>query len=152
MRKGKKEIARKIVYGAFAILKEKTKKEPLEVFESALENVGPSLEVKPKRIGGATYQVPMEVKGERRIALAIRWIIGVARKSKGKPMKQKLAEEFINAAKQHGSCYKEKRRHAQDGRSQQGFCQVCVKLKFSFIRFNVFFVRLRARPRLQRPV
>jgi len=72
MKKGKKTIARKIVYGAFDIIKEKTKKEPLEVFETALENVGPLLEVKPKRVGGATYQVPREVRGDRRLALSFR--------------------------------------------------------------------------------
>jgi len=108
MRKGKKTIARKIVYGAFNIIKEKTKKEPLEVFEQALKNAAPLLEVRPKRIGGATYQVPMEVKGDRRITLAIRWIIRAARSKKGKPMKEKLAEELISASQNTGAAVKKK--------------------------------------------
>lgn len=108
MRRGKKTIARKIVYGAFDILREKTKKEPLEVFEQALGKASPLLEVKPKRIGGATYQVPVEVKGERRQTLAMRWIIQAAKSRKGKPMKEKLAEELINAANNTGWAIKKK--------------------------------------------
>lgn len=108
MRKGKKTIARKIVYGAFNILKEKTKKEPLEIFEKAIENAKPFLEVRPRRIGGATYQVPMEVKEERGITLAMRWIIQAAKMRKGKPMKEKLAEELINAANNTGWAVKKK--------------------------------------------
>src|SRR3990167_9709416 len=79
MKMGKKTTAQKIVYGAFFIIKEKTKREPLEVFKQAVENASPLLEVKPKRIGGATYQVPMEVRQERRVALALRWILEGAR-------------------------------------------------------------------------
>lgn len=108
MKKGKKTIARKIVYGAFDIIKEKTKKEPLEVFETALENVGPLLEVKPKRVGGATYQVPREVRGDRRLALSFRWIIQGAKSKKGKPMKEKLAEEIIDAFNNTGWAIKKK--------------------------------------------
>jgi len=108
MRRGKKNVARKIVYGAFEMVKEKTKKEPLEIFEKALENVGPSLEVRPRRVGGATYQVPMEVKEERRIALAMRWIIMAAKMRKGKPMKEKLAEELIAASKNEGWAVRKK--------------------------------------------
>jgi len=108
MKKGKKTIARKIVYGAFDIIKEKTKKEPLEVFETALENVGPLLEVKPKRVGGATYQVPREVRGDRRLALSFRWIILRAKSKKGKPMKEKLAEEIIDASNNTGWAIKKK--------------------------------------------
>jgi small subunit ribosomal protein S7 len=108
MRQGKKTIARKIVYGAFDILKEKTKKEPLEVFNQAIENASPLLEVKPKRIGGATYQVPKEVKGDRKITLAIRWIIQAAKSKKGKPMKEKLAEELMNAANNTGWAVKKR--------------------------------------------
>ena len=108
LRRGKKAIARKIVYGAFDILKEKTKKEPLEVFQQALENASPLLEVRPKRIGGATYQVPMEVRGERRQALAMRWLIQAAKSKKGKQMKEKLAEELINAANNTGWAVKKK--------------------------------------------
>jgi len=108
MEKGKKTIARKIVYGAFDIIKEKTKKKPLEIFDLALENVGPLLEVKARRIGGATYQVPMEVKGERKMTLAIRWIIQGAKSKKGKPMKERLAEELIDAANNSGLAIKKK--------------------------------------------
>ena len=108
MRKGKKSIARKIVYGSFEILKEKTKKEPLEVFDEAIKNVSPALEVKPRRVGGATYQVPREVRGDRKITLAMRWIIKAAKSKKGKPMKEKLAEELIAASKNEGTAIKKR--------------------------------------------
>ena len=108
MRKGKKSIARKIVYRAFDMIKEKTKKDPLEVFEQALQNASPLLEVKPKRVGGATYQVPREVRGERKITLAMRWIIVAAKSKKGRPMREKLAEELMSAAKNEGSAIKKK--------------------------------------------
>jgi small subunit ribosomal protein S7 len=109
MRKGKKTVARKIVYGALDIIKEKTKKDSLELFEQALQNAAPFLEVRPKRIGGATYQVPMEVKGDRRIALAMRWIIKAAKGRKGKSMKERLAEELMDAANNTGAAVKKKR-------------------------------------------
>ncbi len=108
MRKGKKTVARKIVYGAFDILKEKTKKEPLEVFDKAMSNASPEVEVRPRRVGGATYQVPMEVRGDRKITLAMRWIIQAAKSKKGKPMKEKLAEELINAANNTGWAVKKR--------------------------------------------
>jgi small subunit ribosomal protein S7 len=108
MRRGKKTIARKIVYKAFEIIKEKTKKEPLDVFEKAIENASPQLEVKPKRVGGATYQVPREVKGDRRITLAMRWIINAAKARRGKPMREKLAEELIEASENRGVAIKKK--------------------------------------------
>ena len=108
MRRGKKTIARKIVYGAFSIIKEKTKKEPLEVFEQALRNASPLLEVKPKRIGGATYQVPREVKKERRLTLAMRWIIRATKARRGKPTREKLAEELIEASENRGAAVKKK--------------------------------------------
>lgn len=108
MRRGKKSIARKIVYGAFDKIKEKTKKDPLEVFELALRNASPLLEVKPKRIGGATYQVPREVRGDRRLTLATRWIIRAAKHRKGKPMREKLAEELIQAFQNTGTAIKKK--------------------------------------------
>lgn len=108
MKDGKKTIAQKIVYGAFDIIKEKTKKEPLEIFKLAIENASPLLEVKPKRIGGATYQVPMEVRGERKLALATKWILDGARAKKGKPMAEKLSEELILASKNEGIAMKKK--------------------------------------------
>ena len=108
MEEGKKNTARKIVYLAFDIIKEKSKKDPLVVFEEALQNASPLLEIKPKRVGGATYQVPREVRGERKLALAIRWIIKAARSKKGKPMGEKLAEELMEAAANRGSAVKKK--------------------------------------------
>ena len=108
MKKGKKLIAQKLVYRAFEVIKEKTKKNPLEIFKQAMENASPLLEVKPKRIGGATYQVPVEVKGERRLALAIRWILEGARAKKGKPMSEKLSQEIIDAANNTGGAVKKK--------------------------------------------
>lgn len=108
MKRGKKTIARKIVYRAFDIIKEKTKKEPIEVFELAMENGSPFVEVKSKRVGGATYQVPVEVKGDRKMTLAIRWIIQGARTKKGKPMGEKLAQEIMDAANNTGWAVKKK--------------------------------------------
>jgi len=108
MRRGKKTIARKIVYGAFDIIKEKTKKEPLEIFEKAIKNASPLLEIKPKRVGGATYQVPREVKGDRQMTLAMRWIIQAAKSKKGKAMKEKLAEELISASNNEGSAVRKR--------------------------------------------
>jgi len=108
MRKGKKSVARAIVYRAFQIIKDKTKKNPLEIFELALKNTGPLLEVKSKRIGGATYQVPIEVKKTRRTFLAMRWIIAAAKSKKGKPMEEKLATELIEAANNRGAAVKKK--------------------------------------------
>lgn len=107
MLKGKKNVAQKVLYSAFDIL-EKQKKEPLEIFDLAIKNVSPLLEVKSRRIGGANYQVPKEVKGERRITLAIRWLIQAARNKKGKPMAEKLAEEFILASQNEGMAIKKK--------------------------------------------
>jgi len=108
MYEGKKTVARKIVYGAFDIIREKTKQDPLEVFKLAIQNVSPLLEVKPKRVGGATYQVPMEVKGGRRLSLGMKWIISNSRGKKGKPMKEKLAEELIEASENRGASVKKK--------------------------------------------
>ena len=108
MKQGKKTIAQKIVYKSFDIIKEKTQKDPLETFRLAIENASPLLEVKPKRIGGATYQVPMEVRGERKLALAIRWILDGARSKKGKPMAEKLATELIDCTNNQGNAIKKK--------------------------------------------
>src|SRR3989344_3960626 len=108
MKEGKKSTAQRIVYQSFDIIKEKTKKEPLEVFRQAIENASPLLEVKPKRIGGATYQVPMEVRGERKLALAIKWILDGARAKKGKPMAEKLSQELIDASNNEGIALKKK--------------------------------------------
>ncbi|MCD6421792.1 30S ribosomal protein S7 [bacterium] len=108
MRKGKKAKAQKIVYKAFDIIEKKTKKKALDVFEEALRNVGPYLEVISRRVGGANYQVPVEVPKKRRIALAMRWILEVARSRKGKPMEEKLAEELILASQGKGEAVRKK--------------------------------------------
>jgi small subunit ribosomal protein S7 len=108
MIRGQKETARRLVYKALDTINEKTKKEPLEVFEAALKNAMPLLEVKPRRIGGATYQVPMEVRPERRLALAMRWIIGSARNRKGGTMDQSLGEEILDAYNNTGSAMKKR--------------------------------------------
>jgi len=108
MKSGKKAIALKIVYGALEIAEKKTGKPGLEIFEKALENASPNMELKSKRIGGANYQVPIEVRPERRTALALRWIITAARSQKGKPMQEKLAEELINASNNTGNAVKKK--------------------------------------------
>lgn len=108
MRKGKKTIARKIIYNALSIIKEKTKKEPLEVFELALQNASPFLEIKAKRVGGATYQVPREVRGDRKLTLAMRWIIKGAKSRKGKSMRERLANELIDVSNNTGWAIKRK--------------------------------------------
>ena len=108
MSDGKKTIAQKIVYGAFDLIKSQTKREPLEVFRLAIQNVSPMLEVKPKRVGGATYQVPMEVKGNRRLSLAMKWMINSAADKKGKAMKFKLADELIEASENKGNSVRKK--------------------------------------------
>ncbi|MCD5385001.1 MAG: 30S ribosomal protein S7 [Candidatus Pacebacteria bacterium] len=107
MERGKKSVARKIVYDSFDIIKEK-KKDPVEIFEAAIENVSPSIEVKSKRVGGATYQVPIPVGRERRFNLASRWIISSAKSKKGKPMRNKLAEELLSASSGDGAAVKKK--------------------------------------------
>ena len=108
MREGKKSTAQHVLYSAFDIIAEKTKKDPMEVFDAALKNVSPSLEVRSRRIGGANYQIPIEVRGSRRNALAFRWIIGAARAGKGKPMADRLAAELIDASKGEGAAIKKR--------------------------------------------
>ncbi len=108
MKDGKKATAERLVYGAMEKIKATTKQDPIAVFEKALENAAPQLEVASKRVGGANYQVPREVRPERRFILAIRWIIDAARSKKGKPMADKLAEEIIAASKNEGNAIKKK--------------------------------------------
>lgn len=106
---GKKNVARKIVYGAFDVIKEKEKTEnPIEVFDTALKNTGPVMEVRSRRVGGANYQVPVEVRPERRLALSMRWIIEAANSKKGKPMHIKLADELISASKNEGEAVRKR--------------------------------------------
>ena len=109
MKGGKKSIAESIFYSSLNIIKEQSKNnEPLEIFKKALENVAPIVEVKSKRIGGATYQVPIEVSQNRRFALAMRWILSYSRSRKGKTMANRLASELIAASNKDGSAYKKK--------------------------------------------
>lgn len=108
MEDGKKETARKCVYGALAIIKEKMNAEPLEIFNTAISNVGPAIEVRSRRVGGANYQVPREVRQERKQALAFRWIIDAARGGKGKPMAEKLAAELMAAFNNEGAAIKKR--------------------------------------------
>ena len=108
MRSGKKSVARPVFYGALDIIKTQTKKDPMTVLDEAMKNVSPALEVRARRVGGATYQVPREVRPERRLALSMRWLIGAAESKKGKPMAAKLAEELILAAKNEGAAVKKR--------------------------------------------
>ena len=108
MRRGKKSTAVSLVYGAMDMIQEKTGKNPVEVFELALKNVGPVMEVRPRRVGGATYQVPMEVPAERRVALAMRWIIDSARARTGKSLSEKLTGELIDAANNTGNAVRKR--------------------------------------------
>ena len=105
---GKKGVAQKVVYGAFDIIKEKTEKDPLDVFTTALENIMPSLEVKARRVGGATYQVPIEVRPERRQTLGLRWLTTYARARSEKTMKERLAGEIMDAANSLGNAVKKR--------------------------------------------
>ena len=105
---GKKVTAQKIVYGAFDIVKDKTGREPMDAFEQALSNVTPQLEVKARRVGGATYQVPMEIRDERKQSLAIRWLVEYARKRNEHSMEQKLAAEIMDAINGQGQAFKKK--------------------------------------------
>ena len=108
MGKGKKSVAERILYGAFDIIESRTKKEPLGVFKTSLDNVKPVGEVKSRRVGGATYQVPMEVRSDRRVALAMRWLVGYARQRPEKSMSERLAAEFIDAANNRGNSAKKR--------------------------------------------
>ena len=105
---GKKSTAQKIVYGAFDIVKEKTGKEPLEVFTTAMDNIMPVLEIKPRRVGGATYQVPMEVRAERRQTLGLRWLTQYSRARSERTMKERLAGEILDAANSVGNAVKKR--------------------------------------------
>lgn len=105
---GEKGTAQKICYGALDIMKEKTGKDPMELFDTAMNNIMPVLEVKPRRVGGATYQVPIEVRPERRQTLAIRWLVTFSRKRNERTMKERLAGELLDAANNTGNSVKKK--------------------------------------------
>ena len=108
MKSGKKSVASRILYGAFDIIKERTGEEPLEVFEQAVRNATPLVEVKARRVGGATYQVPMEVRTDRGIALALRWLIQFSRQRSGKSMVIKLANELMDASNETGGAIRKR--------------------------------------------
>jgi len=108
MKNGKKSVAEKIVYGAFDRIQERTGRDPLDVFQAAIRNTTPVLEVKPRRVGGATYQVPIEVPPDRRLSLSMRWLIHAARARKGRPMAERLADELLDAANNTGAAVKRK--------------------------------------------
>ena len=108
MKDGKRSIAEKVMYDAFDVIHERTKKGGLNVFEQAIKNVSPLLELKSKRVGGANYQVPIQVNGERRQTLAIRWILAACKSKKGKRMAEKLADELVDASNKVGSAMKKR--------------------------------------------
>ena len=108
MKKGKKSIARRVVYEAFDLMAERANKDPVEMFEQAIKNISPRLEVKPRRVGGATYQVPIEVLPARRGSLAMRWLLEATRNRPGKTMAEKLANELMDAAGGTGAAIKRK--------------------------------------------
>ncbi len=108
MREGKKSVAQKVVYTSFDIIKEKTKVSPIEIFDRAMRNITPSIEVKSRRVGGANYQVPQPVRNERKVQLAFRWLLLAAKSKKGKPMAEKLAEELMLASNNEGSAIRKK--------------------------------------------
>jgi len=108
MKGGKKSTAQAVVYGSLDVIKEKTGKDPLDVYDLALKNVSPDVEVKSRRVGGANYQIPISVTGSRKLSLALRWLIEAANQRKGMPMKEKLAAELMDAADKTGSAMKKK--------------------------------------------
>ena len=118
---GKKGVAQKVVYGAFDIIKEKTEKDPLDVFTAALENIMPSLEVKARRVGGATYQVPVEVRPERRQTLGLRWLTTYARARSERTMKERLAGELMDAANNTGSAVKRREDMHKNAEANKAF-------------------------------
>ena len=108
MNEGKRSVAERILYGAFAVVEKKMRQEPLKVFHEAIENVKPTLEVRSRRVGGATYQVPVEVRAARRQSLAIRWLVGMANKRSENTMTERLAAEIMDAASNRGAAVKKR--------------------------------------------
>lgn len=122
MQEGKKTTARKVVYDSLEKIKEITKNpDPLEVFETALKNTGPTMEVRSRRVGGANYQIPREVRPERRQYLSMKWIVDAARNKKGKPMHEKLAEEIIAASNNEGEAIKKRENMHRMAESNKAF-------------------------------
>jgi small subunit ribosomal protein S7 len=108
LKKGKRSLAERLVYDALDLIQERTGKNAIEVFDAALKNVSPVMEVRPRRVGGATYQVPMEVSADRRLTLAIRWILSAARERSGKSFSDKLASELIDASNETGAAIRKR--------------------------------------------
>jgi small subunit ribosomal protein S7 len=108
MERGKKSVSRSLVYAALEMAQQRANRPALDVLETALKNVGPIMEVRPRRVGGATYQVPMEVPGERRLALALRWIIAAARARTGRSFSEKLSAELLDAANNQGTAVRKR--------------------------------------------
>ena len=121
MERGKKSLAARVVYDAFAIMEERTKRPPLEVFEEALKNATPMVEVKPRRVGGATYQIPVEISPARRQALAMRWLIESARKRSGRSMSVRLANELLDASRKEGATIKKREDTHRMAEANQAF-------------------------------
>lgn len=121
MERGKKSLATSVVYDAFALVEERTKRPGLEVFEEALKNATPLVEVKPRRVGGATYQIPMEIGAARRQALAMRWLIENARKRSGRDMAARLAGELMDAARNEGATIKKREDTHRMAEANQAF-------------------------------
>jgi small subunit ribosomal protein S7 len=129
MERGKKNVSRTIVYEAFDIIKKKTKEDPLEVFEIAIRNVSPQVEVRSRRVGGANYQVPHEVRPERKLALTYRWIIEAAKSKKGKPMAERLADELIGAYKNEGEAVKKRENVHRMAEANRAFAHFALARK-----------------------
>jgi small subunit ribosomal protein S7 len=106
MRDGMKSTAERVVYGALEIAEQRTKDKPVQIFEGAIRNVMPTLEVRPRRVGGATYQIPLEVRPSRQLSLSMRWILGAARARQGRPMAERLATEIVDAYREQGTAIK----------------------------------------------
>lgn len=121
MRKGKKTVAQKVIYSCFANIEKRTKKNPVELFEKAMANIAPVIEVRSRRVGGSNYQIPVEVRGNRRITLALRWLIESARGKKGKSMGLKLADEILEAANMRGDAVKKKQNIQRMAESNRAF-------------------------------
>jgi small subunit ribosomal protein S7 len=121
MREGKKSTAQRVVYSMLDMLSEKTKQDPISVYEHAIKNISPQLEVRSRRVGGANYQIPVEVRGERKYTLACRWLLAAAKARKGKPIHAKLADEIIAATKNEGSAMKKKEDTLRMAESNRAF-------------------------------
>lgn len=121
MERGKKGVAKRTVYGCLSLVATRTKKDPIDVFDMALKNVAPDLEIKGRRIGGANYQIPYEVRGDRKQTLAFRWIVEAAKSKKGMPMSDRLAAEIVDASKNQGSAVRKKEDSHRMARANKAF-------------------------------